>query len=103
MATVHVQCIGDNALLPQGEFERLVELAQRYEEITVQRQEDDVPTLGSCVWRSRVALSTSGRRRGRTFTRPASSILAASLVRLSSLAASQRCASSWLKVIMAYT
>ena len=46
MTTIHVHCIGDKALLPQSEFERLVELAQRYEEITVQRQEDDVPTLG---------------------------------------------------------
>jgi len=46
MTTIHVQCIGDKALLPQREFERLVELAQRYEEITVQMQEDDVPTLG---------------------------------------------------------
>ena len=46
MTTIHVQCIGDKALLPQSEFERLVELAQRYEEITVQVQEDDVPTLG---------------------------------------------------------
>jgi hypothetical protein len=46
MTTIHVQCIGDKALLPQSEFERLVDLAQRYEEITVQMQEDDVPTLG---------------------------------------------------------
>ena len=46
MTTIHVQCIGDKALLLQSEFEWLVELAQRYEEITVQRQEDDVPTLG---------------------------------------------------------
>ena len=46
ITTIHVQCIGDKALLPQSEFERLVELAQRYEEITVQMQEDDVPTLG---------------------------------------------------------
>jgi hypothetical protein len=46
MTTIHVQCIGDKALLPQSEFERLVELAQRYEKITVQMQEDDVPTLG---------------------------------------------------------
>ena len=46
MTTIHVQCIGDKALLPQSEFERLVELAQRYEEITVQMQEDDVPTMG---------------------------------------------------------
>jgi hypothetical protein len=45
MTTIHVQWIGDNALLPQSEFERPVELAQRYEKITVQRQEDDVPTL----------------------------------------------------------
>ena len=46
MTTIHVQCIGDKALLPQSEFEQLVELAQHYEEITVQMQEDDVPTLG---------------------------------------------------------
>ena len=45
MTTIHVQCIGDKALLPQSEFARLVELAQRYEKITVQMQEDDVPTL----------------------------------------------------------
>jgi hypothetical protein len=45
MTTIHVQCIGDKALLPQSEFKRLVELAQRYEEITVHMQEDDVPTL----------------------------------------------------------
>jgi hypothetical protein len=25
MTTIHVQCIGDKALLPQSEFERLVE------------------------------------------------------------------------------
>jgi hypothetical protein len=46
MTTIHVQCVGDKALLPQYEFERLVELAQRSEKITVQMQEDDVPTLG---------------------------------------------------------
>jgi len=38
--------IGDKALLPQSAFERLVELAQRYEGITVQMQDDDLPTLG---------------------------------------------------------
>jgi len=46
MTTIHVQCIGDKALLPQNEFDRLVELAQRQEEIAVQRYQDDVPTLG---------------------------------------------------------
>ena len=46
MTTIHIQCIGDKALLPQSELEQLIELAQRSEAITVQRQEDDVPTLG---------------------------------------------------------
>jgi hypothetical protein len=46
MTTIHVQRIGDKALLPQSEFERLVELARQYEEIAVQMHEDDVPTLG---------------------------------------------------------
>jgi hypothetical protein len=45
MTTIHVQCIGDKALLPQSEFERLLELAQRHEEVTVQMEEDDVPTV----------------------------------------------------------
>ena len=44
MTTIHIQCIGEKVLVPQNELERLVELAQRHEEITVQRQEDDVPT-----------------------------------------------------------
>lgn len=44
MATIHVQCIGEKVLVPQSELELLVELAQRYEEITVQREEDDVTT-----------------------------------------------------------
>ena len=46
MATIHIQCIGDKAVLSQSDLERLVELAQRSETITVLRQEDDVPTLG---------------------------------------------------------
>ena len=45
MATIHVQCIGDKALLAQSDLDRLVELAQLSEAITVLRQEDDVPTL----------------------------------------------------------
>jgi hypothetical protein len=46
MTTIHVQCIGDKALLTQSDLAWLVELAQRSEAITVQRQDDDVPTLG---------------------------------------------------------
>ena len=43
MTTIHIQYIGEKVLVPQSELERLVELAQQYEEITVRRQEDDVP------------------------------------------------------------
>jgi hypothetical protein len=46
MTTIHVQRIDDNALLPQREFERLVELARQCEEIALQTQNDDMPTLG---------------------------------------------------------
>ncbi len=46
MTTIHVQHIGDKALLPQSEFERLIELARQYDEIVVQTHEDDVPTPG---------------------------------------------------------
>lgn len=42
-SVIHIQYIGEKVLLPQREFERLVELAQQYEEIIVRRQEDDVP------------------------------------------------------------
>jgi hypothetical protein len=44
--TIHAQLIGDKAFLPRSDFERLVELAQRSEDIDVQVQEEDVPTLG---------------------------------------------------------
>lgn len=46
MATIHIQCIGDKALLSQRDLARLVALAQQAEAITVLRQEDDGPTLG---------------------------------------------------------
>lgn len=46
MTTIHVQRIGDKALLPQGDFEQLVQLARRSEEIALQVQQEDVPTLG---------------------------------------------------------
>jgi hypothetical protein len=44
MTTIHVHRIGDQALLPQSEFEQLVELARQREEIAVEVQENDVPT-----------------------------------------------------------
>jgi hypothetical protein len=46
MTTLHAHLVGDKAVLPWAEFERLVELAKRSEEITVQIEEDDLPTAG---------------------------------------------------------
>ena len=45
ITTIHVQRIGDKALLPQSEFEQLVELAQLHQGIAVEIEDDDVPTL----------------------------------------------------------
>lgn len=46
MATIHIQCIGDKALLSQSDLARLIELASQSEAVNVLRQEDDdVPTL----------------------------------------------------------
>lgn len=44
MTTVHAKFIGDDAVVPRSEFERLVEIARRIEEIDLQT--DDVPALG---------------------------------------------------------
>jgi hypothetical protein len=44
MTTIHVQLIGDNALLPHDELEKLVELARRSGQIELQLQEEDVST-----------------------------------------------------------
>lgn len=46
MAIIHVQHVGDKALLEQSELTRLVELAQQHEEIVVKIHEDDIPTVG---------------------------------------------------------
>ena len=46
MTTIHVQHIGDKAVLSQREFERLIDIARQCEEIVLQLHEDDVPTPG---------------------------------------------------------
>jgi len=46
MTMVYAQLVGDKAVLPRAEFERLVELARRSEEVELQMHEDDVPALG---------------------------------------------------------
>jgi hypothetical protein len=45
MTTIHVHRLGDKTLLQQSEFEHLVELARRHEEIAVQMEDDDLPTF----------------------------------------------------------
>ena len=44
MTTVHAKFIGDDAVVPRSEFERLVEIARRIEEIDLRA--DDTPALG---------------------------------------------------------
>jgi hypothetical protein len=46
MTILHAHLVGDQAVLPRAEFERLIELAKRSEEITVHLEEDDLPTTG---------------------------------------------------------
>jgi len=46
MTTLHAHIVGDKAVLPRAEFEQLVALAKRSEEITLQIEEDDLPTAG---------------------------------------------------------
>jgi hypothetical protein len=46
MTTVHAQWVGDKAVVPREEFERLLELARQCGEIDLQAGDDDVPTLG---------------------------------------------------------
>ncbi len=46
MTTIHVERVGDKALLAQSEFERLVQLARQRDEIAVHVRDEDVPTVG---------------------------------------------------------
>jgi hypothetical protein len=46
MTRIHAQLCGHKALLNRDEFERLVELARRSEQVELQIAEDDLPTAG---------------------------------------------------------
>ena len=46
MTTLHAQLIGDKAVLPRAEFERLVQLARLSEEVELQTDEEEMPTVG---------------------------------------------------------
>jgi len=46
MTVVHAQLVGEQAVLPRSEFERLMELARRSEPIDLRLEEEDVPTIG---------------------------------------------------------
>lgn len=45
MTTIHAQLIGDQAVLPRGELEQLLELARRSETVELQLDEEDVSTI----------------------------------------------------------
>ena len=46
MTIVHAQLVGDQAVLPKAEFERLMELARQSEEVELRLTEDDMPAAG---------------------------------------------------------
>jgi hypothetical protein len=46
MTIVHAQLVGDKAVLAREEFDQLMELARRSEEIELRLDEASIPTLG---------------------------------------------------------
>jgi hypothetical protein len=46
MTTVHAQILGDKAVLPRAELERLLELARQSEQVELQTQDDDSLNAG---------------------------------------------------------
>ncbi len=44
MTTIHVQEVGEQALIPRAELERLLQLARRVEAIEVESAADDITT-----------------------------------------------------------
>ncbi len=45
MTTIRVQHLGDKALLSREELEQLLSLARQHEDVKVQLDEDDLPTV----------------------------------------------------------
>jgi len=46
MTTVHVELIGNKAMLSRGDLEQLMELARRTEAVEIETNEEDIPTVG---------------------------------------------------------
>jgi hypothetical protein len=44
MTIIHAQCIGEQAIVPKDDFERLLELARRSEPVVVQSADDESST-----------------------------------------------------------
>ncbi len=44
MTTIHAQMIGNQALIPRDEFERLIEIVRQTDALDLQTTEDDPPT-----------------------------------------------------------
>ena len=45
MTTIHAEVVGDTAVLPRSEFERLLALARRTESVQVRLEEDGASTV----------------------------------------------------------
>jgi hypothetical protein len=46
MTTIHVQQVGDKAVVSQEELQRLIDIARRCDDVVVKQHEDDIPTIG---------------------------------------------------------
>ena len=46
MTTVHAELVGDMAVLPRSELDRLIELARCTEQVELHQQAGETPTLG---------------------------------------------------------
>jgi len=46
MTILHAQLVGDKTVLPRAEFEHLIELARRSEEIELRLETDEIPPVG---------------------------------------------------------
>jgi hypothetical protein len=46
MTVVHAQLVGEQAVLPRAEFERLMELARQSEPVELHVEEDEIPAFG---------------------------------------------------------
>ena len=49
MTTIHAQVVGDQVVLPRNDLDQLVLLARQVENVEVQSNDSDLPTLGLTI------------------------------------------------------